>query len=91
MSSHCTGTVHDCEVTKFISIKQLVYAFRGRSRVQSSQVVDETLFVDGAPPDVRLDRLQRLLELALCRAEAGLARHEVGDVTQLPVSREASR
>ena len=62
----------------------------GISRIESSQVINETLFVDGAPPDVRLDRLQRLLELALSRAEVGLTRHEVGDVTQLPVSREAS-
>ena len=61
----------------------------GCSWIESSQVVDETLFVDRSPPDVRFDRLQRLLELALCRAEVGLARHEVGDVTQLPVSREA--
>ena len=69
-------------------MKQPVGAFLG-SRIERRQVVDETLFVDGSPPDVRLDRLQRLLELALRRAEVGLARHEVGDVTQLPVSREA--
>ena len=63
----------------------------GCSWIESSQVVDETLFVDRSPPDVRFDRLQRLLELALCRAEVGLTRHEVGDVTQFPIRREASR
>ena len=69
-------------------MKQPVGAFLG-SRIERRQVVDETLFVDGSPPDVRLNRFQRLLELALCRAEVGLTGHEVGDVTQLPVSREA--